>query len=54
MMQLMESSITLKIDGVGSVAGIVTVTALLYSHVTFLCRQLGSEPEEMVKVQLCF
>ena len=46
----MQSLITLKIDGVGSVAEVVDVTARLYSHVIFLCGQLGSGLE-MVKVQ---
>jgi len=49
-MQLMQSLITLKINGVGSVAE-VAVAALLYSHVIFLCSQVRSESEEMVKVQ---
>ena len=40
-----------KIDGVGSDAEVVAVAALLNPHVTFLCRHLGLEPEDIMKVQ---
>ena len=46
----MELMVILKIRGIGSVAELVVVVSLLYSHVIFLCRQLGSELK-MVMVQ---